>query len=156
MVRYSVVFLHWINLLTYCDLSIGLVLRWHLNITSNWCFVLYTKLAFGKPGHYIKEQYGASWSGIQIVWLSGNQMAFKYWTIWGPTFFQPFKNRTNLVFRSPLCYVFSSIFLTNLKYSFNWKFDFESSKRWQLLLHFSSNITWPSLFQWLLFKSRLN
>ena len=34
--------------------------------------------------------------------LSGIQMALKYWIIWLPTSFQPFKYQTSLVIRSPL------------------------------------------------------
>ena len=47
---------------------------------------------------YVKNQYerkkdGACLSGIQMVGLSGIQMAFKYQTIWHLTSFWPFKTR---------------------------------------------------------------
>ena len=34
-------------------------------------------------------------TSTQMVELPGIQIAFEYWTIWHPTFFQPFEYRTN-------------------------------------------------------------
>ena len=38
-----------------------------------------------------KKQYGEHLSCIQMVGLSGNQMTFKYRTIWDPASFRPFE-----------------------------------------------------------------
>ena len=53
------------------------------------------------PDQYIRKQDGIHLSSIQIVGLSGIQMAFKNQTIWHLTSFQPFEYRTSLQFRSP-------------------------------------------------------
>ena len=43
------------------------------------------------------KQDGAHLSGIQMVGLSGIQMAYKYLTTWHPTCFQPFEHQTSSV-----------------------------------------------------------
>ena len=50
----------------------------------------------------IRKQDGVHVSGIQIVGLSGIQMAFEYQTIWHPTSYWPFEYQTSSVFRSLL------------------------------------------------------
>ena len=65
-------------------------------------YVLCTRLTMWIPDQYKRKQDGLHFYGIQIVRLFGIHMAFKYWTIWHPTTFQPFEYRTSLVFRSPL------------------------------------------------------
>ena len=39
------------------------------------------------PDQCIRKQDDGKLSSIKIVWQSGIQMAFKYWTIWHPIFF---------------------------------------------------------------------
>ena len=50
-------------------------------------------------------------SSIQMVGLSGIQMAFENQTIWHPTSFRPFEHQASLVFRSPL---YNNILTLNL------------------------------------------
>ena len=87
------------------------------------CFVLITRLTIWIMDQHIRKQDGSHLSGIKMVGLSGVkmvglssiQMAFKYWTIWYPTYFWPFEYLTSLVFRSPM---YSWYFgLTNLNNS---------------------------------------
>ena len=68
-------------------------------------YVLCTRLTILIPDQYVRKQDGINFSGIQMVGLSSIQLAFKKWTIWHPTSFQPFEYQTSLVFRSPLCYL---------------------------------------------------
>ena len=51
-----------------------------------------------------RKQDGVHLSGIQMVGLSGIQMAFENQTIWHLTSFRPFEYQTSSVFRSPLYY----------------------------------------------------
>ena len=59
---------------------------------------------------YIRKQDGVRLSSIQMVGLSGIQMAFGYQTSWHPISFRPFEFQTS-VFRSPLFYTLRVEFL---------------------------------------------
>ena len=62
-----------------------------------------------------------------MVLLSSIQMAFKYWTIWHPTLYQPFEYWTSLVFRSPLLFFLKSY----LNHALRW---YRTGSRWRPLL----------------------
>ena len=75
---------------------------WISNCLVFKCFVLCSRPTIQIPDPYIRKQVGVDWSSIQMVRLSGIQIAIEYWAIWQQTSFQPFKYRSSLLFRSPM------------------------------------------------------
>ena len=84
-------------------MKFGFQMVWYSN-GQFMCYVLYTRPTIQILDQCIGKQNGVHLSSIQMVWLSGFQMAFEYWTIWHPTAFQPLEYRTSSVLRSPLYY----------------------------------------------------
>ena len=60
-----------------------------------------TRLTIWIPDQYIRKQDGIHLTGIQMVGLSGIQMAFENRTIRHPASFRPLAHQTSSVFRSP-------------------------------------------------------
>ena len=82
-------------------LKFGFQRVWYSNGRSMG-YVLCTRPTIWIPDQYIRKQVGVHFSGIEMVGLSGIEMALKNQTIWHPTYFWPCKYQTSLVFRSPL------------------------------------------------------
>ena len=62
-------------------------------------------------GPVIRKLNGVYLSIIQMVGLSGVQMAFENWTNWHQTSFWPFKYGSSWVFRSPVYFFYFACFL---------------------------------------------
>ena len=73
-------------------------LKFGFQMGSVYSYVLCTRPTIQIPKQYIRKQDGIYLSDIQIVGLSGIQMAFKNRTIWHPTSFWP--SNTRLVWYS--------------------------------------------------------
>ena len=76
---------------------------WYSN-SQFMCYARCNKTTILILDQYIRKQDCIHFSSIQMVWLSGVQMGFKYGTVWHPTSFQTFKYPTSSAFRSPLYY----------------------------------------------------
>ena len=71
---------------------------WRPNFQMVWnsnglfmCYILYTRPTIWMPDQHILKQDGVHLSGIQMVGLSGIQMAFENQTIWHPASFPPYE-----------------------------------------------------------------
>ena len=67
---------------------------WFSNGWSMDC-ILCNRPTIQKLYQYIRKQDGIHLYGIQMVGLSGIQMAFENHTVWHPTSFKPFEYQTS-------------------------------------------------------------